>query len=60
MEGDFLVLTIDWVPQSVNGKLKVTESADVLWGRHFGLWSEEIQSASRFRGGTVAFLGMVM
>ena len=51
---------MNWVPQSVNGKLNVTASGDLCWGLQLWLWSDGTLAASRFKGGTVAFLRMVM
>lgn len=53
-------LTSDWVPQSVNGKLKVTMSVDLVLGWQLWLWPEGIHTVSMFRGGTEAFWEMLM
>lgn len=54
------MFTMNLVPHSVYGKLKVMVSLDRFWGKQWGFWSDVTQTVSRFRGGAVAFLGMVM
>lgn len=58
--GHLFAFTTDWVPQSVNGKLNMTVSLDLFGGLQLWFWLEGIQTASRLRGGTVAFRGMIM